>query len=130
MIQALLRMEDLSQKAFSQMLENRVDYVVKSTAWVNVSKYVSVNELFGLRYYDPLLVQNGAMMKRMVSQPGVRVHQRNISETYICHLAWVVSREKIKVFMNSGSWFLTSEGPTCGPLPDMRLYQEWQRSII
>jgi hypothetical protein len=130
MIRALLRMEELSQTALTQMLENRVVYVVESTAWFNVSKYFSGNQLFGLRYYDPLLVQNGAMIKRMVSQQDIQARQRNISEPYMCHLAWVLSREKIKVFMRSGLWFLTSDGLSCGPIPDKRLYQEWQRSRI
>jgi hypothetical protein len=126
LIRALVRMGELSQDALTQMLQGRTVYVIQSTVWFNVSGYVSGNQLFGLRYYDPLLVQNGAMMRKMVSQQGIQARQRNITEPYICHLAWVVPREKIKVFVESGLWFLASDGETCGPIPDKRLYWEWK----
>jgi hypothetical protein len=126
LIRALVQMGELSQDALAQMLQNRIVYVANLTAWFNVSEYVSGNRLFGLRYYDPLLVQNGRMMKRMVIQQGVQARQRNITEPYICHLAWIVPREKIKLFMESGLWFLTQDNQKCGQIPDKRLYQEWR----
>jgi hypothetical protein len=126
LIRALIHMGTLSQNALTQMLRNRQVYVLKSTAWFNVSEYVSGVHLFGWRYYDPLFVQNGAMMKRMVGRQGVQARQRNIREPYICHLSFVLPREKIKLFIESGLWFLTPDNETCGPLPDKRLYRVWK----
>jgi hypothetical protein len=126
LIRALIHMNRLSQGALTQMLRNRTVYVIESTAWFNISEYVAGDHLFGLRYYDPLHVQNGVMMRKMVSQHSMQARHKNISEPYICHLAWVSPRQKLKVFMESGLWFLTPNGEACGPTPDKRLYREWK----
>jgi hypothetical protein len=125
--QALAKGRDLSQLALTNMLDKREVLVRDDTAWFNVSEYVSMNELFSLRYYDPLHVQNGVMMTSMARQFANMARQRNIGEPYVCHLSWIISRRKIQVFVNAGLWFLNANGDTCSTGPDKRLYDKWKK---
>jgi hypothetical protein len=127
LIRALNNMRHLDQRALTNMLHKKEVFVEKSTAWFNISEYTSIPQLFKLRYYDPVFVQNGAMMRSMAPQFRELAHQRHISEPYVCHLSYIRPKDKIKVFVESGLWFLARQNDVCSELPDKRLYQKWKK---
>jgi hypothetical protein len=127
LIRALKNMNTLDQHALSNMLYKKEVFVEKSTVWFNISEFTSIQQLFKLRYYDPLFVQNGVMMRSMASQFRELARRRNISEPYICHLSYIRPQSKIKVLVESGLWFLAPQDRSCSALPDKRLYQKWKQ---
>jgi hypothetical protein len=91
------------------MLQNKEVFAANSIVWFNVSHYTSIPQLFKLRYYDSLFVQNGIMTTNMASQFRELARQRNISEPYICHLSYIRPENKIRVSVESGLWFLAPQ---------------------
>jgi hypothetical protein len=93
LIRALNDMRHLDQSALSKMLHKKEVFAVNSIVWFNVSDYTSTPQLFKLRYYDPLFVQNGVMMTSMAPQFRELARQRNICEPYICHLSYICPKK-------------------------------------
>jgi hypothetical protein len=116
----------LDQNFLQRMLQSSFVFATNSTAWFNLSKDTSRNELFALRYYDPLHVQNGAMMTRFRSEFTELARTRHVREPYACHLAYIVPQKKIRVFVESGLWFLSPGNDTCGVRPAKHIYDPWK----
>jgi hypothetical protein len=117
--------KDLDQDSLHRILQRGLLFARNETACFNVKGRFLVDGLFCLRYYDPLLVQNGWLMReRKHSAELARI--RKIREPYVCHLSWIEPAAKINFLKNSGLWFLSDDNLTCGVLPDKRLYAAWR----
>jgi hypothetical protein len=127
MVQALDEMRGLDQNALTKMLQHRLISTNNLTAWFNVSQYIASNQPFSLRYFDPLFVQNGAMMSGTAKNLFASLaRKRGITEPYVCHLSYIRPQDKIHVFQRSGLWYLAQSDDKCGPPPDKRLYLAWR----
>jgi hypothetical protein len=117
---------DSEQPAFHKILSRNRWFGANETGWFNLSQDFSGSELFGVRLYDPLFVQNGNLMKggRDASTRQARI--RNIREPYVCHLAAIGATEKVSVFQDWGLWFASDNNSACGSPPDRRFYAPWR----
>jgi hypothetical protein len=116
----------LNQLVFYRVLKRYRLFGGNGTGWFNLSRDLSGSELFGMRLYDPLFVQNGNLMKdgRDASTRLARI--RNIREPYVCHFAAIAPAAKISVFRDWGLWFASNNNSMCGSPPDKRFYAPWR----
>jgi hypothetical protein len=119
---ALDRLEILDQEAFTALLKPfRPERSLNQIQVYNVTELLGQSAVLRMKFYHPLLVINGRLMRGLFGSATEVALARRIRRPCVCHLSWVKREEKMAVFEEKGLVFWAGK---C-VVPEQKAFAAW-----